>query len=82
MTFINHYSMLWGGILILGLVAWRMLRKCFKPKDGLILFGLGAGLLVIWLALRPQPAVNLELAQFQAELGSGKAVLLELQSPY
>ena len=74
--------MLWGGFIILGLVAFWMLRKGFKPKDSLKLMLLAVVLLIVWLLLRPSQASTTELIQFQEQLGQGRAVLLELQSPY
>ena len=82
MGLINHYSLLWGGLIVLGLVAIVLWRKGFQRKDGLKLLVLVVVLFVAWLLLRPAPASTTELTQFQAELGQGQAVLLELQSPY
>lgn len=82
MEFINHYSMLWSGVLILAVAAFFLLRKGYEPKSGLKLVGLAAILLVGWLVLRPEQASTTEFAQFKAELGQGQTVLLELQSPY
>ena len=82
MEIINHYSMLWSGVLILAVAAFFFLRKGYEPKNGLKLVGITAILLVGWLVLRPEQASTTELAQFKAELGQGQIVLLELQSPY
>ena len=82
MEIINNYSMLWSGVLILGAAAFFLLRKGYEPKNGFVLIGLTAILLVGWLALRPEQASTTEFAQFEAELGQGQIVLLELQSPY
>ena len=82
MEIINNYSMLWIGIIILGLAAFLLLRKGFKSKDGIKLAVLAVALLIVWLLLRPQQASTTELAQFQEQLGGGLAVLLEMQSPY
>jgi len=82
MEIINHYSMLWSGVLILAAAAFFLLRKGYEPKSGLKLVGLAAILLIGWLVLRPEQASTTELAQFKAELGQGQTVLLELQSPY
>ena len=82
METINHYSMVWGGLIILGMAVFFMLRRGFKPKDGIKLIALALDLLVAWLFLRPQQASATELEQFQAQLGQGQAVLLEMQSPY
>ena len=82
MEIINHYSMLWIGIIILGLVAFVLLRKGFKSKDVIKLAVLAVVLLIAWLLLRPQQASTTEIAQFQAQLDQGLPVLLEMQSPY
>jgi len=82
MEIINHYSMLWSGVLILGVAAFFILRKGYEPKSGFKLAALAAILLVGWLVLRPEQASTTEFAQFNAELGQGQFVLLELQSPY
>ena len=82
MEIINQYSMLWGGVIILGLTAFFLLRKGFKRKDGIKLLLLAIALLSVWLILRPQQASTNEMADFQAQLGQGQAVLLEMQSPY
>ena len=82
MEFINHYSMLWSGVLLLAVVAFFLLRKGYEPKNGIKLVVLAAILLVGWLFLRPEQASTTELAEFKAELGQGQTVLLEMQSPY
>ena len=82
MSLINHYSMLWGGVVILALAAYVLLQKGVQPKRGLLLVVLGAALVVAYLFLRPDQASTTDMSAFQAELGSGQAVLLELQSPY
>ena len=74
--------MLWTALIIFGLVAYFLLRKGYTSENGLKLI-LAGGLLVIgWLVLRPEQANIGEYNQFQAELGQGDAVLLELQSPF
>ncbi len=82
MVFINQYSMVWSGVLILGVAAYFLLRRGYKPESGLKLVGIAAVLVVGWLILRPQQASTTGLTQFKAELGQGQSVLLELQSPY
>ena len=82
MEIINQYSMLWSGVIILAVGVFFILRKGYKPKDGLKMLGLAAVLLGVWLFLRPQQASTNEYVQFQAELGQGQDVLLEMQSPY
>ena len=82
MAFINHYSMVWSGILVLGLGAFFILRKGITIKNGLIWLAIGIFILVGWIVLRPDQATTTELSQFQGNLGRNRAVLLELQSPY
>lgn len=82
MEIINHYSILWSGILILGAAAFFLLRKDFSITNGIKVAGIAVLLLVGWLVIRPQQATTDELSQFKAEIGQGKSVLLELQSPY
>lgn len=82
MAIVNHYSMLWGAVFILGLAAFFLLRKGYKPESGLKLILIAVVLLLGWFLLRPPGASTTELAQFQAEFGQGQSVLLELQSPY
>ena len=82
MEIINHYSMLWSGVLVLGLAAFLLLRRGLKAKSGLILLLVAAVLVAGWFVLRPDQATVNDLAQFEAELGDGQNVLLELQSPF
>lgn len=79
---INHYSMIWSGIFVLVLAALFVFRKGFQLNKVLLLIGIAAVLLAGWFILRPQQATTTELVQFNAELGQGRSVLLELQSPY
>ena len=74
--------MLWSGVIILGVWAFFIVRKGYKPKDGLMLLGMAGILVVAWMFIRPQKATTNEYVQFQVELGQGQAVLLEMQSPY
>ncbi|MBC8331975.1 MAG: hypothetical protein H8E28_08335 [Anaerolineae bacterium] len=82
MEIINHYSMIISAVFILGLTAYFLLRNGYTPRDGVILIGVAAALLGGWLILRPQQGSAEGLAQLQAEFGQGRAVLLEMQSPF
>jgi len=82
MPIINQYSMLLSGVFILGVAVFVILRKGFKPKDGIKLLVLAGALFVSWLALRPEQASANELSEFQSQIGQGQAVLVEMQSPY
>jgi hypothetical protein len=82
MLFINQYSMVWSGAIIIGLASFLLLRKGITPWRIMSVLGIGVLFFGGWLALRPDPASTDNLDQFQSELGSGQTVLLELQSPY
>lgn len=82
MDLINHYSMIWSGIFVLGLIAFFLLRDGFKVSDALILAVVLVGLGVGWLILRPARGTEASAPQMLAEVGQGQAVLLELQSPF
>ena len=82
MEIINHYSMLWSGIFVLGLAAFLLFRKGLKARRGLILILVAGGLMAGWFVMRPDPASAADMVQFEAELGTGRNVLLELQSPF
>jgi hypothetical protein len=82
MGLINQYSIVWSSLIIIGLAAFLLLRKGLTPWRVMTVIGIGVVILGGWLAVRPDPASTDDLNQFQAELGYGQAVLLELQSPY
>jgi len=82
MSIINHYSVIFGALFIFGLTVFLLLRDGYKPADGVILFILAVALIAVWLLSRPQSGTIDGLAQFESKLGQGRAVLLELQSPF
>lgn len=82
MELINHYSMLWSGLFVIGLVAFFLLRDGFKASDGFILAGILVALGAIWLFLRPARGTDTAAPEVLSEVGGGQAVLLELQSPF
>ena len=82
MEIINHYSMLWSGVIVLGFGAFFLFRRGFKARSGLVLLLLAAVLVAGWFVLRPDQSTVDDLAQFEAEVGGGRNVLLELQSPF
>ncbi len=82
MELINHYSMILSAIFVVGMTAYFLLRDGYKSADGMILLVVMAVMIGGWLLLRPKPGSDDGLAQFQAELGQGRAVLLEMQSPF
>ncbi|MBC8508055.1 MAG: hypothetical protein ISR58_08900 [Anaerolineales bacterium] len=82
MQIINHYSMLFSAVFIFGITSFFLLRDGYAPKDGVILFVVMAVLIGGWLILRPKQGTADGQKQLEAEIGKGRAVLLELQSPF
>ena len=82
MQFINQYSMLWTSVILLGLVSFFVLRKGITLQRGLTVLGIAVLLVASYFGLRPDQATTNDLGDFQAELGGGQSVLLELQSPF
>lgn len=82
MTFINQYSIVWSSLILVGLVAFILLRRGFTTSRVIIVLGLGLAFIGGWFIIRPDAASTDDLVEFQSELGNGQTVLLELQSPY
>lgn len=80
----NQYSYVLTGIFLLvllaGLLAWR--RKHFGAREAGLLLLLVALLAGGWFVLRPKAAQPATVEQISAQIGQGKPVLLEFQSPY
>lgn len=82
MVLINQYSILWSGVIILGLAAVFLLRRGFKPRNALILLALVVVLVAGYYLIRPETPTTSEMVRFEEELGQGRYVMLELQSPF
>jgi len=82
MEIVNQYSMLWGGVFILGFAVFMLMHKGFKPRDGIILLVLTGALFAAWMFIRPEQANTDKLSDFRSQIGQGQAVLVEMQSPY
>ncbi len=84
LRFANQYSFLLAGILLLllagGLLAWRRRGLHVREAALLLLVALVIGL--GWLASRPSLATPVSVDQIRAQIGQGKPLLLEFQSPY
>ena len=80
----NQYSYVLMGIFLLalmaGLLAWR--RKRLGAREAGVLLLLAALLASGWFVLRPKTAQPAMVEQIRAQIGQGKPVLLEFQSPY
>lgn len=82
MELVNHYSIIWTAVFAFAIAAVIVFRKGIQPRRGIILLGIAALLFIGWLVIRPPPAITAEYPQFQARLGQGQVILLELQSPF
>lgn len=82
MQTINQYSffVISGIILLVGAVL-VLRRGLTVPR---VLGVAGAALLVlgVWFAIRPQQTPDQNAARIEEQIGAGKPVLLEFQSPY
>lgn len=84
LQFANQYSFLLTGALLLllmaGLLAWR--RRGLRAREAVLLLLVAAVIGLGWLASRPSQAAPVSAGQIRAQVGQGKALLLEFQSPY
>ncbi len=64
------------------LVGSYLLRHGLSRERALILAALALGSLAVWYFVRPVQTPHVEIADFQTQIGAGKPVLLEFQSPY
>lgn len=80
----NQYSYVLTGIFLLGLMAglltWR--RKRLGAREAGVLLLLTALLAGGWFVLRPKAPQPATVEQIRAQIGQGKPVLLEFQSPF
>ena len=79
---INLYSSVLVGLVVLALAGRFLLRHGVSVESVLALVLLAAGLFAAWWATRPSQTQHKGLAQLRSQIGAGKYVLLELQSPY
>jgi len=79
----NQYSLLWIVIVFLIIVGFFLFRKNRRLPEIIAFLVICVGLLVAWLFIRPvQTPLSDTAAQVRAQIGAGKPVLLEFQSPY
>lgn len=81
-AFLNHYSLLLAGAVILLIVSVVRLRQGWRRTDWLIVGGLMLGMLAIWLIFRPTATSATGVDEVDSQIGAGTPVLLELQSPF
>ncbi len=82
MEYINQHSFTLSSIALVLAVGWLLARDGVSLRD-LLVFGLLLGALIgSYAMVGPGPSSPLDAAQARALIGGGRAVLLELQSPY
>lgn len=82
-SYLRAYSVLWLSALLLGVVAYVLLRQRRSLGDWIALGTLAAVLVVAWLVLHPRPSrLSGDAAAVLAQIGQGTPVLLEFQSPF
>ena len=80
--FINHNSFTLLGLIVWGTTAYFLFRNGQSNRSYLILAGVTLLLILLFFVFRPDQAASKESNIFQAQIGQGKPVLLEFQSPY
>lgn len=79
----NQYSLLWIVVVILIAVGFFLFRKNRRIPEIIAFLVICAGLVIAWLFIRPvQTPLSETAAEVRAQIGAGKPVLLEFQSPY
>ena len=79
---INLYSAPLFILFVLIVAGIIILRRGLTPGGVLVFVILAIGLVVTWLFLRPHQTPHAALADIHSQIGAGKPVLLEFQSPY
>jgi hypothetical protein len=82
MSPINLYSAALLFIFIILLAGFVLLRKGASRGRVALLVLIGLGLVAGWWLVRPQQTPHADTAALQGQIGAGKPVLLEFQSPY
>lgn len=80
---INQYSFLFASVFILIVTATYLLRAGGEQKNAIILIiGLLIGFSLVWVVVRPKSGNRADIQTIQEQIGAGRPVLLEFQSPY
>lgn len=82
MALVNQYSFLLLSLVALVLLAFFLLRDGARGSDWAALASLALGLFLAYALLRPGRSTNQRAEEVLDRIGSGQAVLVELQSPY
>lgn len=80
--FLNQYSFLIFGLVLVGLAVYGLSRRGFRRLDWLPLIALVALIVGAWWVLHPTASQAADAAAVREQIGSGSPVLLEFQSPY
>jgi len=81
-TWINQYSFVLAATATILVAAVLLLRDGVRPSDLLALGALAAGVWAAHALLRTPAGSGEEVRAIRAQIGAGKAILLEFQSPY
>ena len=81
-SWLNQNSFVLAAAATILVAAVLLLRDGVRPSDLLALAALAAGMWAAHALLRPPAGSGVEIRSIRAQIGAGKAVLLEFQSPY
>jgi len=80
--FVNQHSFLLVGIAGIVILAFVLLRDGVQPNDWIALLAAALGLAAAYGLFQPGASTHSEVERVLAQIGAGRPVLLELQSPY
>ena len=78
----NQHSFLVAAAAALLLLAALLLRDGLRPADLFALGALSLGLALAYALLRPGESTGAQAQDARRQIGQGRPVLLEFQSPY
>ncbi|HLE23362.1 MAG TPA: hypothetical protein VI701_03565 [Anaerolineales bacterium] len=78
----NQHSFLVAAAAALLLLAAVLLRDGLRPADLVALGALCLGLALAYALLRPGEGTRAQAQELRRQIGQGRPVLLEFQSPY
>jgi hypothetical protein len=81
-SWLNQHSFVAASVALLILVAALLFRDGIRLTDLLALAALAAGVWAAYALLKPGPSTSDRAESIRAEIGAGRPVLLEFQSPY
>lgn len=82
MQYVNQHSFVLLSLAALLVLTGVLLHDGVRGSDLVAIAALAVGLGLAFLLLRPGPATETQAERVFAEVGAGKPVLLEFQSPY